>query len=621
MVTTPEDGGAAAQAASTVNADATASMEGNEEQQLSHLVVDAGAIIRLENLNNMANEFWTVREVISEIRDKNARRALETLPFDLKVREPSDEALAAVVAFAKKTGDLAVLSKPDIRIIALTYMLHKETHGVQGLRTTPLRPGTSASNASAASSASPGHSSSISTPASAADEVDGEPAPLAANEPAAPDATVASLHRHDNKVIPLKSTAVAKPGVSWAAALSKEAPREAEQVAEKPTTTSSTTTTAVPAPVSAKASGSLEPSSMWDDDDFAALDDAEDDELESPTVVPPAAPEEAWPSLGATRNAIANEEFMRTRDATEAELRKIEAKEKRKLEKRTKKQEQKMQRLREEQEAEAAAAAAAKEKEAAENPRLPDHLVGGSRILGISGVTVDSGELEGEGWVTPQNVSTLDPADAMKTLSLQGKAQDGLSAAPSKPTEAHCVACITSDYAMQNVMLQMGIRLMTMEGRAITQIRRFVLKCDSCGSICKKLDKKFCPACGNATLARLNYSISPDGALSYHYKKNRQVNTRGMRYSMPKPKGGRTGDLLLAEDQLLAGYWSQHAQNKSNSTSMFGEHVTESLGLKLSGQSDAGIRIGYGRQNPNAAKGRERRGKKKKRSEKRPGFL
>lgn len=37
--------------------------------------------------------FWTVPEVVAEIRDKKARHNLDTLPFELKLREPSDEAM------------------------------------------------------------------------------------------------------------------------------------------------------------------------------------------------------------------------------------------------------------------------------------------------------------------------------------------------------------------------------------------------------------------------------------------------------------------------------------------------------------------------------------------------
>lgn len=40
-----------------------------------------------------SQNFWTVPEVVAEIRDKKARHHLQTLPFELKLREPSDEAM------------------------------------------------------------------------------------------------------------------------------------------------------------------------------------------------------------------------------------------------------------------------------------------------------------------------------------------------------------------------------------------------------------------------------------------------------------------------------------------------------------------------------------------------
>ena len=46
--------------------------------------------------------------------------------------------LLAVTEFAKKTGDFAVLSAVDLRVLALTYMLEVElTHGASHLRQEP----------------------------------------------------------------------------------------------------------------------------------------------------------------------------------------------------------------------------------------------------------------------------------------------------------------------------------------------------------------------------------------------------------------------------------------------------------------------------------------------------
>ena len=57
-------------------------------------------------------------------------------------------------------------------------------------------------------------------------------------------------------------------------------------------------------------------------------------------------------------------------------------------------------------------------------------------------------------------------------------------------------------------------------------------------------------AAANASLARLAVSVGKNGVLRHHYKRNYRVNTRGKKFSLPKPQGGKHGDLLLREDQL-----------------------------------------------------------------------
>ena len=66
----------------------------NPDRKCNVLIVDTGAILRdASALRSLATEFVTVAEVISEVRDKRTRQLLETLPFDLKVRMPSAEAV------------------------------------------------------------------------------------------------------------------------------------------------------------------------------------------------------------------------------------------------------------------------------------------------------------------------------------------------------------------------------------------------------------------------------------------------------------------------------------------------------------------------------------------------
>ena len=81
----------------------------------------------------------------------------------------------------------------------------------------------------------------------------------------------------------------------------------------------------------------------------------------------------------------------------------------------------------------------------------------------------------------------------------------------------------------------------------------------------------------------------------------------------PGKQGRYDGELLLREDQLLSGIWKQKCiKIRKDIKSAFGEDVTSDVGLYINKSQD--IRIGLGKQNPNAKKGRERRGKKKKNS-------
>lgn len=68
-------------------------MEVETERGIGILVVDAGPFIRGVPLQKWSNKIVTVREVVSEIRDKATRERLQVLPYELVFKEPSTEAL------------------------------------------------------------------------------------------------------------------------------------------------------------------------------------------------------------------------------------------------------------------------------------------------------------------------------------------------------------------------------------------------------------------------------------------------------------------------------------------------------------------------------------------------
>ncbi|KZZ92836.1 D-site 20S pre-rRNA nuclease [Moelleriella libera RCEF 2490] len=119
------------------------------------LILDTGPLIKndpsVSALLSQAEKLYTVPSVIPEIKDRDTRTRVETtlLPF-VTIRAPGPGSIKFVTEFARRTGDLAVLSRPDIEIIALGYEIECErnngdwrlrnTPGQKGLNGRPTRP-------------------------------------------------------------------------------------------------------------------------------------------------------------------------------------------------------------------------------------------------------------------------------------------------------------------------------------------------------------------------------------------------------------------------------------------------------------------------------------------------
>ena len=126
------------------------------------------------------------------------------------------------------------------------------------------------------------------------------------------------------------------------------------------------------------------------------------------------------------------------------------------------------------------------------------------------------------------------------------------------------------------------------------------------------MERHFCPDCGNNTLTRVSTSIDSEGKTIYHLKEGYKVITRGSKYSLPMPKGGRNDNaLILREDQKeydKAVKRSQRAMKKAVSAerNVFEPEYMPTLYQstkdreRLNRQAAmADVVIGYGRKNPN----------------------
>eukprot|EP00040_Diaphanoeca_grandis_P039173 m.258340 g.258340 ORF g.258340 m.258340 type:complete len:625 (-) comp36445_c0_seq1:111-1985(-) len=254
---------------------------------------------------------------------------------------------------------------------------------------------------------------------------------------------------------------------------------------------------------------------------------------------------------------------------------------------------------RQKKEAEANKPKTAEEKKAAETLALAAAAAWG----GVS--AKETKDPDEQGWISNNNLTSV-------TESLKKK-----DAAENKKFR---VGCITTDFAMQNVLLQMGINVVSVDGLLIHQIKTFALKCESCFKITHDPLKRFCPQCGLPTLYKITVTSDNDGNISYRLPRIKRTTTRGSRYPLPLMKMGRVDNIVLTEDQKElhrprkkdGGYQDLLKNDYVTGDSPFkmtDKMVNAKKGIGLVGTMNRNIKIGIGR-NPNAV--RKRTGNKKK---------
>lgn len=100
-----------------------------------------------------------------------------------------------------------------------------------------------------------------------------------------------------------------------------------------------------------------------------------------------------------------------------------------------------------------------------------------------------------EGWINMENVD-----DCL--------ARDGSKVACAPEDDAR-VGCVANDFAMLNVLLQMGVKLISVDGRrTIKQIGRYSLRCQACATLRMQLEQQFCDRCGNTAMHRIVLNVN-----------------------------------------------------------------------------------------------------------------
>jgi RNA-binding protein NOB1 len=148
-------------------------------------------------------------------------------------------------------------------------------------------------------------------------------------------------------------------------------------------------------------------------------------------------------------------------------------------------------------------------------------------------------------WITPDNLNSyLHSTETSKT-----QPEEELDDSRNVTVEV-----VTSDFAMQNVLMQIGIPTISLDGVEIRHIKTFKLLCEGCKTVNKKVDVEFCEKCGGHTLRKVSVFSNSNGEITFFKGKRLKKNNRGVQFSIPKPKGGRENTaMILREDQLWVG--------------------------------------------------------------------
>ncbi|KAH7079640.1 Nin one binding Zn-ribbon like-domain-containing protein [Paraphoma chrysanthemicola] len=498
------------------------------QKSIHSLILDTGPLIKnavsISTIINSAEEIITTPAILSEIRDEATRSRVQTqlVPF-LKIRNPSPASYDAVIAFSKKTGDYSVLSRQDLGILALAYEVHCERNGGSwGLREAPKqpikqRPGeevktdkkVEVSETTApveAVTTEEGPKSSETEPENVGEQA------LSFTKPRT--RTRGKKNRNKGSV---QSTATEGDRVNESTTPEQVAqPSEAQPVAE-----SRLEETVPPAQPQSEVSvqpvsTSLEPTTQeqslvaHDQSEITAEKAIADGTEQVPTD----------PTSKDSQTELANVPTQSI--ATEASSHNDES----------------------EQHTEQSST-----EPISDQPDLAQDFSTLNISTPPSPPATDDSDSDGE-WITPSNLSAQQAKDA--------------GVQPSSAETHMDIATMTIDFAMQSVLLQMNLNLLSTNMQRIRHLKSKVLRCHACFFIERNLTKQFCPRCGGATLKRVSCSTDSSGGLQIHLAKNFQHNKRGDRYSVPKPiagtangkwsgqgggQGGWGRDLILAEDQ------------------------------------------------------------------------
>ncbi|MCD9644680.1 hypothetical protein HAX54_033091 [Datura stramonium] len=533
-------------------------------------VVDANAIIQGgDKLNHSADRFVSVPEVLSEIRDPNSRHSLNFLPFTVDTMEPSPDSLKKVISFARATGDLQTLSDVDLKLIALTYTLEAQFHGTQHLRDCP--PPIHMVNVKRLPEKDlPGWGSNVPNPE------EWEAIEHALDDGANTTSRILPLKDLSLNVIPLDQQSSRDGSVLNGGDSRSEDQMDADDGFSKPRKY-----------LSQKKEVKIEGKKMVADGIDASqgqYDNHGDDWL--PAV------------SRSTHRRFLRRKARREMSETSSKMDDLQDATENTVDEKLDNCQCDDISVRHNPEENS--------KVNAEDGNVSEVIDGEenlSTILSQMHLEEDSAkalqddadvnisiewpesndakqdskefeEDEGENFdCADGGVEDAEMASQMDE-SIETSFVDDNSSEQSwmlKSLSESSVACVTADFAMQNVILQMGLRLVAPGGMQIRELHRWVLKCHACYKVTTDVGRIFCPNCGNGgTLRKVAVTVGENGIMIA--ARRPRISLRGTKFSLPLPQGGRdaiTKNPILREDQLPQKFLYPKTKKKNKGDDIF----------------------------------------------------
>lgn len=519
------------------------------DTSLSNAVIDANALISFDSSarllalafsSSSPPRLVSVKEVLEEVRAPASRLHLASLPFSVECIDPTEEALRKVVKFARETGDLHSLSDVDLKLLALTYMLEEQTYGSAHLRSRP--PPVQVTQVKHIRERDlPGWGANVQNLeeweqlSQEADEKGDQGSRILGLKQLSLD-TLEQGNIEEQKHVPQESNGIVCQEPNLHGSLDEKWVASSE-VIEKQENVKAHNFQNV------NGFGQEEVSNVATNDSG----DAHDALMESkPGYEHPAAlvldaegevvsQEEGEWQRSISRSTRRKHERRAARAATrDLVLTKVTARSIESIHSPTNDMDQ---------------GSLHKDYPCPDNDECSSSLSNEGEDAEKAAIDERNNADKHQDKVVSDedDPSISEEEEPVSIHQTQSEASWTL-----RPLSQSKVACVTADFPMQNVLLQMGLRVISPNGLQIQQTHKWALKCEACRNVTSDVGRLFCPKCGNGgTLYKVSITVGPNGVV--HTGTRRRSNIRGTRYSIPLPKGGRQGmaeNPILREDQL-----------------------------------------------------------------------